>query len=521
MYAHHLFCLLLSAVLLCMPPSVSHAQHALPKYQPPAGELSSQAGAWESWRVGGITVQRRVLELKPRAEPKPALSVALMPNEFNMKEGNAAIQYLQALGFLEQANAQRAKADFENASREAAIKEGKSVSQVPPNNWYDTRPEDLPISQVKEYLAYTSFQPKYLAEAVQRRTCSFDRHIRDVENPVMYLLPEIQSMRELARQQSLRFLLAIAEDRPNDAVAILGQQFAVGYHLNQEPFLVSNLVGIACAGIGLSDAFFLCEHADAPNLYWAVATLPQPLVDMRPAMAYEREFLFEQFKELRDVDATPRSNLYWSQFLERFGKSMEGFSSETVYLKQFDQFGKSGLTMMVAAVLPGARRFLHEVEGMSVDELDGLPNTQVFFLAVKKFHEHARDEMFKWEFVAHWEREQLSEQVDANLQRNSQEFGLITMPSGLVLPAVSAAMSAQTRLTQQLAYLQTVESIRNHLATHSNIFPDALEDLALPAPLDPATGKTFEYARHDQGATLTGGSFPGLRYQFELRCSPK
>lgn len=512
------FHLLLTATLLCIPATAIYGQESPIKYRPPAGELSSQEGAWEYWRVDGKVVHRRVLDLSPQREPEPALSVDLIPNEFDLKDGNAAIQYVQAMGFLEQSNAQRAKSDFENASREAANSQGKSWDEVPPQSWYESRPEDLPMEQVREYLSYTEFQTRYLEEAVQRRICDFDRHIRDVENPVMYLLPEIQMMRDLARQQSLRFLGAIAEDRPNDAVAILGQQLAMARHLNQEPFLVSNLVGIAVARIGCTNAFFLCERADAPNLYWAVASLPQPIVDMRPAMAYEREFLFEQFKELRDVDMTPRSDLYWSRFLESFGESMEGLELETSGL---NQFGKSGLTMMVAAGIPGARRFLHDVEGISIDELDALPNTQVYFLAVKKFHEHSRDEMFKLAFVAPWQREQGRVQADANRKRNAEKFGLITSPSNVVLPAVDAAMSAQTRLDQQLAYLQTVESIRNHLATHNNEFPSALVDLALPAPLDPATGKMFKYVRHDQGATLTGGAFPGLRHEFELRCSPR
>ncbi|MCA9140212.1 MAG: hypothetical protein KDB00_25750, partial [Planctomycetales bacterium] len=138
-----------------------------------------------------------------------------------------------------------------------------------------------------------------------------------------------------------------------------------------------------------------------------------------------------------------------------------------------------------------------------------------------KYHERVRDEMFKWEFVSPWDRERVRGLADANLQRNTQDYGLITSFSGLVLPAVQSAMSAKTRLDQQLAYLQTVESIRNHLATHNNEFPNTLDDLVLPAPHDPFTGKKFQYVRHDQGATLTGASSPGLRYEFELRCSPK
>lgn len=505
----------LCALLLSSNCAVVVAQQNLEKYQPPAGELTESDGAWEIWRHGDTNVQRRVIELVPQAEPKPALSIQLMPNDFNAKEGNAAIHYLQAMGFFEQSYAQQAKRDFELKNQEAAREEGKDLDDFPPYSWWDLRPEDLPIDQVRDYLSYTSFQPRSLAEAASRKLCDFNRNMRDVENPMMYPLSEIQSMRELARTQKLRFLLALAENRTGDAVEILGQQVTMAYHLNQEPFIVSSLVGMACAGIGLADSYFLCEHAGAPNLYWAIASLPQPLVDLRPAMAYEREFLFEQIKLLREVDASPRSPLYWSRALDEFSESMQGMSSgDDLY-----QFDKSGMTLMVAAGIPGARRFLHEVEGMSIEDMDKLPNTQVFLLAVRKFYEHARDEIFKWQYATHWERN--SVQTDSYLAEAAEEFGLITTPSTLVLPAMKSAMSAQTRLSQQLAYLQTIESVRHHLATHDRQFPSSLADLDLPAPLDPATGKPFQYLLHDQGATLTGAAFPGIRYQFELRCPSK
>lgn len=502
----------LCTLLLSFNSSVALSQQGSSPYEPPADAVVVEEGAWDAWLMDGIRIQRRVIDMVPQAEPKPALSVQLMPNDFEMKEGNAAIQYLQAMGFLEQSYALKAKQDFERENMEAANAAGKNRSEYPPESWRASRPKDLPVGQVKDYLQYTSFQPRYLSEAVQRETCSFDRHIRDVENPIGYLLPEIQTMRELARTQSLRFLLALAEDRPTDAVAILGQQLAMAYHLNQEPFIVSNLVGIACAGIGLETAPFLCEHPGAPNLYWAIAALPQPLVNLRPALAYERELLLQQIKLLREVDASPRSQIHWAHAIEEFSESMRYLTSGDDLFR----FDKAGMTVMIAAGVPGARRFLNEMEGMSIEELDKLPNAQVFLFAVRKFYEHARDEMFKWQYATPWERN--SAQPELYMAEAAEEFGLITTPAGLILPAVKAAMSAQTRTSQQLAYLQTIESIRHHLATHDRQFPDSLANLVLPAPLDPATGQPFIYVRNAQGATLTGGKFPGIRYQFELRC---
>ena len=75
-------------------------------------------------------------------------------------------------------------------------------------------------------------------------------------------------------------------------------------------------------------------------------------------------------------------------------------------------------------------------------------------------------------------------------------------------------------MQQQLALWQTIEAIRNHLATHDNKLPATLEELELPAPHDPLTNGPFEYAIHPAGATLKGAENPGIRYQFELRTRP-
>lgn len=105
-------------------------------------------------------------------------------------------------------------------------------------------PQGSAGEEVKKYLALTRFQPYFLAEAARRRTYSADRNMRDQENPIGYLLPEIQSMRELARTQSVRCRVAIAEGRIQDAFEIIGQQFAMAND-PADDFIVSNLVGVA------------------------------------------------------------------------------------------------------------------------------------------------------------------------------------------------------------------------------------------------------------------------------------
>lgn len=237
---------MLAAVLISVVPSESYSQESTVGSPE---EVVSREGAWENLR-GRITTLRRTVTLVPKAEHKPALSIRFIPDSFNAKPGNAAIYYLKAGGFFEQTAAMQAKRKFEDESRAAA-----GDGDFAPYVWLETEVKDLPVEKMKEYLTYTSFQPLFLEEAALRLHCDFDRQIKSVENPVGYLLPEVQAIRDTARIQAMRFLLAMAENRADDAVKILGQLIAMGPHLCQEPFLVSNLVGAACVNIGLEKAY--------------------------------------------------------------------------------------------------------------------------------------------------------------------------------------------------------------------------------------------------------------------------
>jgi hypothetical protein len=294
---------------------------------------------------------------------------------------------------------------------------------------------------------------------------------------------------------------------------------AMGPHLSQEPFLVSNLVGAACVGIGMQQVHYLSEHVDAPNLYWAIAQLPNPLIDLNQSLAYEREFLFQQVKVLQEVDDTPKPNSYWNEFLERFTESMKGIGTSSDEMEVILSSGKAGLTLAIGANVPKAREYLVEIESISNTKLDTLPNTQIFFLAMRRFYERYRDEEFKCSFLPNHAREKVKSDF-ADREDLLRQYGFMIIPTFYFLPLVQAAQAASVRSQQQIALWQTIESIRHHLATNNNTFPVTLAELELPVPHDPVSSEPFEYMIHEKGATLKGAANPGLQYQFELRTKP-
>ncbi len=465
-------------------------------------------------------VQTMEMTLHAKPEPRPALKYRLIPDNFEMLDGNAYIYYLKANGFFEQSRARERLTQIRKEASARAEKEGKQYHEVPPAVWTKTPPQELPLDEVKEYLKITSFQSQFIREASRRDRFDADRNLREVHDVIAYLLPEIQSMREVARTQSMRCRVAIAEGRIDDAIEITGQQFAMARHLGQDDFLVSNLVGIAIASTAWNDALYLVQHPETPNLYWALAAMPKPLIDLRHSLALERQILYQQFKVLREVDETPRPVGYWRDFLDRLA-SQTGYLASDFGLpaNQDDrQLATATLVAYIAAAYPGAKEYLIDECSLPQEQVEAYPTAQVVILAAARFYDQCRDDYFKWTHLPFWQARtnDVRRRVDDTMRTASKRYGLCTAPAMLLLPAVLAARTAEARCDQAVALLQTVEAIRMYGAAHDKL-PRSLDDLPVPAPVEPFTGKPIDYECLGSRAVLSGHSLPGLRYRFVLR----
>ena len=85
-------------------------------------------------------------------------------------------------------------------------------------------------------------------------------------------------------------------------------------------------------------------------------------------------------------------------------------------------------------------------------------------------------------------------------------------------------MERQVTLDRRIAMLRTIEALRIYAAAHGGQLPDSLDEVNdVPVPLDPGTGKPFEYHRDGATATLTSqihvGSSEtnGIRYRVTVR----
>jgi hypothetical protein len=447
------------------------------------------------------TIQKLVLH--PKREPAHALQYAFLPGEYDLVDGNAATFYLKAMGFFERTNEQDKLREMERNAERTAREKGVDSSTLPPYSYLELAPADYPVDEVKQYLALSSFQSAYLEEARKRRFFAMDRDIAHVENPISYLLPEIQSIRELARKQCVRCRLAIAEDRIDDAIRILGQNYAMAKHLGSDDFFVSALVGVAISNITNWDAGYLVSHRDCPNLYWAYAQLPKMEASKFRSVDFERNWVFFQFPILKKVDLTPQSEAFWKGEVQRF-------ASQAVEIYK----GPIGTDIVENQAL--ARKYLLDNTALQSTQLDPLPAEHVFFLAMKEYSRRTSDRLSKWFYVPYPEARKVMDKEVDSVKSEVESLGLFAKIPHDFMVTMPAFSMATIRHTQRQAMLQTIESIRDYADRNDGKLPSSLEQLVLPAPRDPASDLPFEYVVHGGEATLTSQYVNKNRFQYQI-----
>ena len=238
------------------------------------------------------------------------------------------------------------------------------------------------------------------------------------------------------------------------------------------------------------------------------------------ANAFEREFLFQQLTVLKDVDETPRSKDYWRSFVERLIVESEGLGLLGREAKDsgMTDLDRPKVVALIAASYVPAVQFLVTECGMSEEEVDALPTAQAVFLAMVRFHRLAVDEYFKWTHVPLWQAEQNEsyQDLDRWLNQKLEQVGWIGVPTGLFLPAVRAARTAQFRCQQMLALVQTVEALRMYAAENEGNLPRTLDRIRVPLPLDPFTGAPLHYELKGKTAILTTVTAGNLRHRLIL-----
>ena len=349
-------------------------------------------------------------------------------------------------------------------------------------------------------------------------SCDWEIPIRE-KDPYTILLPDLQTHRQSARILAPRARLQIAYGRYDEAVRTLRTGYALGRHVAQAPTLVNGLVGATIAGSMSKQVETFLQQPDAPNLYWALASLPQPVVDFRPG--FEREMVgfvgfYVLFPDLRDLDKKSYTAEHWRQLLQQTVDKMTMLTQCVDAPQQQPAYNLAMAASMLEGY-PRAKRFLI-ARGRSPAEVEAMPVPQVILLYTVQNYDEIRDDMFKWLALPYPEARRGLEQVDRKLRDGS---GCEIIPlARLLLPALQALKQCEARTDRNLVALEVLEALRIYAADHDGRLPDSLKDITeVPIPLDPLRGEPFVYQRQGNTAILESPfpANPNLRLRYEIQ----
>jgi hypothetical protein len=129
---------------------------------------------------------------------------------------------------------------------------------------------------------------KLFEQAARCKTCKWSAAQR---SPMFGNQP-----RMIAQALGLQARLDIAEKKYDSAIHTVQTGVGMGRHIADGPTLIHGLVGTAVGALALKEAEHLIQAPDSPNLYWALESLPKPLIDLTKQMEAEIANIESQYR---------------------------------------------------------------------------------------------------------------------------------------------------------------------------------------------------------------------------------
>ncbi len=403
-------------------------------------------GANSSAALAADDVEPIELMVSPAAEPVPALRYHLLVPPEDRLPGNAVPIYLRLT--YEQSD------DWRKLLREE------------PSRLLDFPARQMPLPDAERMLGSFDTALEQISAAALRSGADWE-YVMEGQDPIMVLLPDAQSMRNYARLLAVKARYDIRKGNLPSALTTLRDGIALAEHVAAAPFLVNQLIGIATAQVMLTEADGFVEANGAPNLYWALAELPRPLISLKRGMATESQLLRLKFPEL-DV---PSATHDWPVL----AKAMRRWAAEAAQ-------SEGGVEAMLALAqrqtipadeLARARRELQETLHLSKADVAAMSDAEVEVRYTVALFGEISDAMRKWVYVPYAASFPLAKQRGEELLIETQRRELYPLVS-LLLPVSTNLPAVAARTDRLVARLQAIEAIRMHAAQTGKL-PEKLE----------------------------------------------
>ncbi|MCA9186888.1 MAG: hypothetical protein R3E01_27405 [Pirellulaceae bacterium] len=459
---------------------------------------------------GVLTVYR--MSVTPAPVPVPALRHRLTVSPLDCQPGNAAAYYRRAL----------VDSEPETLWGQLSQQFGEEL-----DDWYSissTPLSDLPLNRLREASSLSEQNIEtHIRPATFRRDCDWDLGIEDMRGPqlVMVLLPEFHATRTISRFLSLRTRVAIADGDFDKALDHLRMNFRLAVNVGQEPLLICGLIGIAEASIAQQQIIEWIAAEDSPNLYWALAELPHPLIDLNRAVQFEMSLGPRIFPFIADAETTKHAPEEWSRL---FADALKDYSQlfDSPRLGPLDGAWRQAVVAASSvAVYPHAKKRLI-ASGIAAERIEQMPVGQVLAMdTLQEWNRISNEVQKQWYLPFHLSRKQNTADLfryDGPEDAIRRGYGFL-LAAGL-LPSLEAVRSADARIEWQMRAVQVIEALRLHAANTAKL-PAKLTDVTeVYVPVNPATNNAYQYRLENDTAILdlpfTDG-FAGIAYRFEIK----
>jgi hypothetical protein len=449
------------------------------------------------------------ITIRPAKAPVPALKYRLLPEARDQVPGNAAVFYHRAIEMILES---RGYEQLQSAKVKPSPSAPRSDDQTV-FGWVSGPLRDIPRDEARQALERFRQALHEVELGALRRDCDWELDRPDAGYDLR--IPEIQQVRALGRLVALQVRLEILDGRADQAIHWLQVGFAMARHVAQAPIYIAYLVGSAITTQMVGTLEDLIQSPAAPNLYWAMANLPRPLLDLAPAHEGEQYLLEREFPRLRDLENGPwtleKARSFSDELQQKMSMMTNDWSrvSSSIAKPEIKDLGQHLIfTALVARAYPEAKRRLLAL-GKPAAEVEAMPAIQVVALYSYQLYQEARDDIFKWTGLPYWQGYKgLSEANQHPRETWAKLKGGIPFVS--LLPAIQSLYMVPVRIERRLCVVQCIEAIRLYAAGHEGALPASLETITeVPLPDDPATGKPFAYKLDGPTATLTAPGPPG------------
>ena len=426
------------------------------------------------------------LVLSPAGEPSPALKHYLLPRFAELRRGSAYPFY----------------------ARLTAERGDKFKQLLDKASGYTELPLDKIVNaEVTGYLDSLKSLTNQMKLASVRDRCDWEYPIRE-EKTIFILLPDVNEMRMFARVMALKARYHVAKGEFVEAVEAVRIGLAMAKHIDEGPFLVHDLVAIACAKTVLNELRTLVGSPGSPNMYWALSALPEPFAGLRRSIDMDLEMVNMSFPVIESLDE-PRTDEQWKQALDELFDSKAAFGGANI--------PKDGPQRVAAFVKDyhQARRYFLAKKIFTEAEMDEMSMPELLVRWHVAPWAQIRDHHYKWLYLPTRESRGY---MDRELERQQAERdpNESTFFSDEMMLGIPAIQKAPGHFSRQVAALRVVEAIRMYLATHQRLPSNLGEITNVPIPIDPLTGDSFAYKLKDGVAVLQSRSNDAHTVHFRL-----